>query len=122
MIRPSWKTWPPKSVSRRGLNNGKLLSSVPIWVDGMNRQIVMRLREFPAAIFFAFHGGLVREKLFFNFTAMSGGRNIFVGDDNAVFPPRVFPRVKARPIDCIGRHITQILLAVQGRDLIFLEE
>src|SRR5579864_2467532 len=114
---PSVTTFSKNMPSKR-----TLFGTVAIWIDRMNRQIVVRFREFPAAIFFAFHGGLVREKLLFNFAAMSGGRYIFVGDYDAVFPPGVFPRVISRPEDRIRGHVTEFLLAVQGGDLIFLEE
>src|SRR4029077_17699424 len=102
--------------------NLNLFRTVAIWIDRVNRQIVMRDRKYPAAIFFALHCGLVREKLFFNFTAMSGGRNVFVSDYDAVLPARVFTGMKSRAVDGIGRHVPKLLLAVQGSDLIFLEE
>src|ERR1700693_4050612 len=89
------KNLPSPSISRRRSYERTLFRSVSVWIDGMNRQIVMRFREFPSAIFFAFHGSLVRKKLLFNFAAVSGGRNVLVRDHDAVFPSGVFPRVKS---------------------------
>src|SRR5579864_3570417 len=122
MIHSPWKSWPPLFVLRRRWNNGTLLSTVSIRIDSVNRQIVVRFGEFPAAIFSAFHFGLVREQLLFHFTAMSGGRDVLIGNDDAKFPSSVFPRMVSRPIDGIGRHVAQFLLAVQSRDLIFFKE
>src|SRR6202521_4416542 len=121
MIHSPWKIWPPLFVWRRRWNNGTLLSTVSIWIDGVNRQIVVRLRQLPAAIFSAFHFGLVREELLFHFTAMPGGRDVLIGDDDPKFPSSVFPRVISGPVDGVGRHVAQFLLAVQSRDLIFLK-
>ena len=100
----------------------QLFRAVSIWIDGVNRQIVVRFREFPAAIFFAFHRGLVREELLFHFTAVCGGRDVFVGDYDAVFPSGVFSRVESRAVDGVGGYVSQFFFAVQSRDLIFLEE
>ena len=53
-----------------------LFRAVSIWIDGVDRQIVVGFGELPAAVFFAFHRGLVGEKLFFDFTAVGRGGDI----------------------------------------------
>jgi hypothetical protein len=73
----------------------RLFVAISIGVNQANRQIVVRLRQFPAALLFAFEGGLIREKLFGDLGAMAGGGLVLVRNHDAVFPSRVFTCVKA---------------------------
>src|SRR5882672_8268522 len=99
-----------------------LFVAVPSWVNYANRQIVVRFRQFPAAILFAFKGGLVREKLLRNLGAMPGGGLVLIRNHDAVFPSSVFARVKSWSINGVGRYVAQLPLAVENGDLIFLED
>src|SRR6266404_3790315 len=100
----------------------RLFVAISIRVDYADWQIVMRLCQFPAAVLFAFKRGLVREKLFGNLGAMTGGGLILVRNHDAVFPSSVFARVKSWSINYVGCYIAQLLLPVENRDLILLED
>ena len=67
--------WHPPAPSASDLNAqtiDKLFRTVAIRINDFDRQIVVRLSEFPPAIFSAFHGGLVREQLLFHFATVLG--------------------------------------------------
>src|SRR5882672_10892184 len=100
----------------------RLFVAISIRVDYADWQIVMRLCQFPTAVLFAFKRGLVREKLFGNLGAMTGGGLILVRNHDAVFPSSVFARVKSWSINGVGCYIAQLLLPVENRDLILLED
>src|ERR1700674_5826276 len=73
----------------------RLFFAVSIRIDYADWQIVMRLCQFPAAVLFASKRGMVREKLFGNLGAMTGGGLILVRNHDAVFPSSVFARMKS---------------------------
>jgi len=62
----------PSAPDLDAQTNDKLFRTVAIRIDDFDRQIVVRLSEFPPAIFSAFHGCLVWEQLLFHFATVLG--------------------------------------------------
>src|ERR1700733_15567912 len=88
----------------------------------MNRQVVVRFRDLPAAILFLLLSRTVGEQFFLNFRAVAGRRLVFVSNDDAVFPSGVFAGVQTWPVDRVRRYVAKFFFAVQSRDLVFLKD
>src|SRR5262245_57653893 len=50
----------------------QLFVSIAVWVDDADGEVVVRFDQFPAAVFFAVQGGLIREELFGDFFIGAG--------------------------------------------------
>src|ERR1017187_10163201 len=92
----------------------RLFVAVSVGINRVNWQIVVSFRQFPTAVFFPFKSGLIGEKLFGDFSTMTGGGLVLIRNHDAVFPSSVFTSVKAWPIDGVGRYIAQFLLTVEN--------
>ena len=65
---------------------------------------------------------LVGEELVEDFAFVGGGGLVLVGDNDAVVPATVLGGVQTGAVDGVAGDVTELLLAVEGGDLILAEE
>ena len=88
----------------------------------MDGKVIVVGGKLPAAVLLFAQRGLIGEELAEDFTLVGGGRLVLIVDDDAVVPTAVFGGVEAGAKDGVAGDVAELLLAVEGGDLIFAED